>query len=188
MRALIVYESMYGNTHAIAAQIANGMRATLGEVEMVAAHEVTREQVAAADVLVVGGPTHAHGMTSAATRRSARDAAHKPDSPLVVENEIDGPGLRDWFDGVGQIAGTRAAAFDTRIDASVLVTGHASKGISHRLRRHGCLLIADPESVLVTKTSELVAGEPERAKHWGHALALAVTPAHELRDSGDVKK
>ena len=76
MRALIVYESMYGNTHAIAAQIANGMRAALGEVELVAAHEVTREQVAVADVLVVGGPTHAHGMTSAATRRSARDTAH----------------------------------------------------------------------------------------------------------------
>jgi len=187
MRALIVYESMYGNTHAIAAQIANGMRAALGEVELVAAHEVTREQVAVADVLVVGGPTHAHGMTSAATRRSARDTAHKPDSALVLETEIDGPGLRDWFDGLGQITGTRAAAFDTRIDASMLVTGHASKGISHRLRRHGCVLIAEPESFLVTKTSELVAGEPERAKHWGHALALAVTPAHEVKGSDDGK-
>lgn len=178
MRALIVYESMYGNTHAIAAQIASGLKQPIEVVDVVAAHEVTAELVAAADLLVVGGPTHAHGMTSAATRRSARDAAHRPGTHLVLDTESEGPGLRDWFDHLDPSAGTKAAAFDTRLDASTVLTGRASKGIASRLRHHGCTLVADPESFLVDKANELVEGETDRAKHWGHALALAVTPAH----------
>ena len=181
MRALVVYESMYGNTHAIAAQVAAGLSAAIGTVEIVAADEVTPQQVSDADLLVVGGPTHAHGMTSAATRSSARDAAHKPDSHLTLEHDSEGPGLRDWFDGLDKLTGTKAAGFDTRLDASVMLTGHASKGICHRLSRHGCTLVAEPESFLVTKANELLPGEADRAKHWGHALALAATPAHMER-------
>ncbi len=60
MRALVVYESMYGNTHTIADSIADGLRAT-HEVAVVTAAEATGQLVAEADLLIVGGPTHMYG-------------------------------------------------------------------------------------------------------------------------------
>ena len=60
MRALVVYESMYGNTHVVAGNIADGLRATY-EVTLVPVAEVTAELVAGTDLLVAGTPTHMHG-------------------------------------------------------------------------------------------------------------------------------
>ena len=68
MRALVVYESMYGNTHVVASNIADGLRAT-HEVTLVPVAEATEDLVAEADLLVVGGPTHMHGLSSPASRR-----------------------------------------------------------------------------------------------------------------------
>lgn len=55
MQALVVYESMYGNTHAIATDIAAGLRATQ-EVTLAPVTRATGELVAAADLIVAGGP------------------------------------------------------------------------------------------------------------------------------------
>jgi len=54
MRALVVYESMYGNTHVVASNIADGLRADY-EVTLVPVAEATPALVAGADLLVVGG-------------------------------------------------------------------------------------------------------------------------------------
>jgi hypothetical protein len=51
------------------------------------------------------------------------------------------------------------------------LTGRASKGISHALRRQGYEVISDPESFLVTKQNKLVEGEQTRARNWGITLA-----------------
>ena len=61
MRALVVYESMYGNTHVIASNIEDGLRAT-HEVTLVPVTAATAELVSHADLLVVGAPTHMHGL------------------------------------------------------------------------------------------------------------------------------
>jgi len=82
MRALVVYESMYGNTHRVAIDIAAGLRAT-HEVTLVPVTRATRELVAAADLIVAGGPTHLHGMSTASSRRMAAQAARKQDSGLA---------------------------------------------------------------------------------------------------------
>ena len=68
MRALVVYESMYGNTHTVAVSIAAGL-STRHDVTLVPVTRTTPELVAAADLLVVGGPTHMHRMSTAASRR-----------------------------------------------------------------------------------------------------------------------
>ena len=60
MRALVVYESMYGNTHVIAEAIARGLRPAYA-VQVVSVAEARYEQVGRYDLVVVGGPTHAHG-------------------------------------------------------------------------------------------------------------------------------
>ena len=79
MHTLVVYESMFGNTHKIADGIAAGLRPT-GEVRVVPVHEATDELVAWADLVVVGGPTHIHGMTRpivAQERRRSRRRARQ---------------------------------------------------------------------------------------------------------------
>jgi flavodoxin len=68
MRALVVYESMYGNTHVVAASIADGLRDTC-DVTLVPVGAVWAGLVVAADLLVVGGPTHMHGLSSAGSRK-----------------------------------------------------------------------------------------------------------------------
>ena len=63
MRALVVYESMYGNTHVAAMNIAAGLSAR-HDVTLVPVTRATPELFAAADLLVVGGPTHLHRMST----------------------------------------------------------------------------------------------------------------------------
>jgi len=165
MRALVVYESMYGNTHAVATNIAAGLSATY-EVTLVPVTRASRELVAAADLLVVGGPTHMHGMSSASSRRMAAETAGKPGSALSMDPDADGPGVRGWLGGIGAGRGL-AAAFDTRLTGIPALTGRASRGIAAQLKRHGYRLAAAPESFLVSKQSALLDGEAARARSWG---------------------
>ena len=94
---------------------------------------------------------------------------------LPVDPHAGGTGLRDWFESLGRVP-KRAAAFDTRIDAPAALTGRASKGIARELRQHGCTLISDPESFLVTKDNHLEADEDARARTWGVRLAKNLVP------------
>jgi Flavodoxin len=178
MRALVVYESMYGNTHVVAQHIADGLR-PIFEIDVVPVGEATPERVADADLVVAGGPTHAHGLSRQSTRTAAVEAAQKEGSDLELDADAIGPGLRDWFDGVGEHS-IAAAAFDTRLDMGKLLTGRASRNIAHRLRRHGFVLVADPESFLVDKQTHLLDGQDRRASEWGEALARQVS-ARPLR-------
>ena len=179
MRALVVYESMYGNTRVVAGEIADGLRVGY-EVTLVPVAEATAELVAAADLLVVGGPTHMHGLSSASTRRTAAKATAKDGSELRLDPDADGPGLRDWLKDLGRRDGL-AAAFDTRINGVPAFTGRASRPIAKLLKRHGYRLVAAPESFLVSSQSTLLDGETARARRWGMTLAAASrtsSPAH----------
>jgi hypothetical protein len=173
MRALIVYESMYGNTHVIAEHLAEGLRSQF-DVEVVPVDGATPAKVAAVDLLVVGGPTHIHTMSSEKSRVAAKEAAAKPGSDLALDAGAEGEGLRDWFHGLPQVRSVAAAAFDTRLDATAILTGRASKAIEKRLVRHGYDLVADPESFLVDKQNHLIEGEADRALHWAKELAASV--------------
>lgn len=67
VRALVVFESMHGNTREIAANIADGLRAGY-EVSLAPVAKASAELVAGADLLVAGAPTHLHGLPNVATR------------------------------------------------------------------------------------------------------------------------
>jgi hypothetical protein len=173
MKVVVVYESMYGNTHTIAEAIGRGC-GDGADVQVVPVGDATPEQLRAADVVVVGGPTHMHGESWSMTRAGARSAAAK-DGDLELDPDAEGPGLRTWFHGVGKVDGVRAAAFDTRIDGNPAFTGRASKGIARKLRHHGFDLIAEPESFLVTGDNVLLEGEDDRAEGWARSVLDAVT-------------
>jgi hypothetical protein len=168
MRSVVVYESMYGNTHHIATAVAAGL-GTLSEVAILPVAELGGAVLTGVDLVVVGGPTHAHGISRASTRKAAVDAARSPEKGLTIEPNAAGQGLRDWFDGLGDIS-VRGAAFDTRVDLPSVLTGRASRAIAKQLRHHGCELIGEPESFLVDKENHLLDGEDERARRWGELL------------------
>jgi hypothetical protein len=182
MRAVVVYESMYGNTHLIADAIAVGL-APLGVVEVVPVGGATDAVLAGAALVVVGGPTHVHGMTSAMSRKGAVADAAKPDKDLHLDPDAEGPGLRDWFESADGLP-AKAAAFDTRMPGSAALTGRASKGIAKRLHHHGCELVAEPTSFLVTKDNHLVDDEREHARAWGAELAAAFAASVDASRSG----
>ena len=184
MKVIVVFESMYGNTRAIAEAVANGIKsAGPADVTVMPVSAADSAAMAQADLIVVGGPTHAHGMSHGATRRAARDAVGKPGSNLRMDPaaSVDGPGLRDWLAHMDS-TGALTAAFDTRLDAPQIFTGRAAPKIDRQLRRHGFVPIADPESFLVTKGTELCAGETARAQDWGSRLsALAKRSGQEAQ-------
>jgi hypothetical protein len=169
MRALVVYESMYGNTHLVADAIADGLREAEFDVSSVPVAEASSDEVARADLLVVGGPTHVHGMSTTRTRTAAV-ANVEADDGHHLDPDATGEGLRDWFEELPSAPGTAAAAFDTRIHKWAGLTGRASTRISRLLAQGGCIEIAKPESFFV-EHDVLEPGECERARSWGVDLA-----------------
>ncbi len=166
MKAVIVYESLYGNTHAVAEAVAEGLRER-AEVDVSPVEDSPSAVVEGADLLVVGGPTHVHGMSSRHTRKGAVDAAVKQHRQPP---DVGGPALRDWFDAIGNAGGVPAAAFDTRLPPPKLVTGSAARGIAKRLRRHGFDVVGEESFLVEHSEGPPVEGELERAREWGRTL------------------
>jgi hypothetical protein len=171
MKALVVYESMYGNTHQVADAIAAGLD-HLGDAEVLPVIQAPRS-LEGIDLLVVGGPTHVHGMSRESTRKAAVAAAAEPDSDLELDPDAAGPGLRTWLAEVEQVP-RLVAAFDTRLDGSAAFTGRASKGIARKLAHHGGSLVVPPQSFLVTKSTRLEPHELDRAQRWASDIVAAV--------------
>ena len=184
MKAVVVYESMYGNTRTVAEAIGAGL-SNAYDVMVLPVDELSPSGVAEADLLVVGGPTHAHGMSRPTTRKAAAEAAEKPGAGVVLEGQATGPGVREWLDGLGTVPAA-LAAFDTRIKAPALVTGQASHGISKALNRHGVTEVVPNESFFVTKENQLLPGEVERARLWGAQVAAAASPGQPQPTGGAV--
>lgn len=168
MHAIVVYESMYGNTRHVAEAIARGIDDS-GTARVVPVSMAEAVRLAEFDLVVVGGPTHLHGMSRASTRHTADDAATASAGDLVMEPDSTSEGVREWLASLSNMTG-RAAAFDTRLDAAPLLTGRASKGIGKMLRAAGFQLVVQPESFLVDKATHLLAGEEQRAEAWGAGL------------------
>lgn len=175
MRAVVVYESMYGNTHQVADAIGAGLEAAF-DVSVVPVAQASPALLADADLVVVGGPTHAHGMSRGSTRKAAAETAGKPDSHLDMDPDAQGPGLREWFGSLDRYP-VKAAAFDTRVHGPAALTGRASKGADRLLRAHGFEAVAQPESFLVTRENLLEPREIARAREWGAKLAAIAAPS-----------
>lgn len=178
MKAVIIYESMYGNTRTIAYAISEGLRPT-ADVTVVSAVEAGQDLIDQADLVLVGAPTHMHGLSRPATRKSAIEAAGKSGSCLTLDPFAGRPGIREWLADLDQGHGL-AVAFDTRMSGPPLFTGRASKAITNVLRERGFAVLAGPESFLVTRDSKLRPGETMRAQEWGRSLAARL-PSATLR-------
>jgi len=165
MRSLVVYESWFGNTQHVAERIALALQEE-GQVELRTVDDPV-PPLEDVDLLVVGAPTHVHGLSGKRSREAALEQGGT--------GEI-GIGVRGFIAGLPNGArGPRVAVFDTRANKPVLLVGSAARGIARRLREHGYRLAVEPESFFVEGTpGPLEKGELERAGEWGKKLANEV--------------
>ncbi|MCW2960667.1 MAG: flavodoxin [Thermoleophilia bacterium] len=167
MRALVVYESMFGNTRQVAQAIVDGLAPHV-KVELVEVGNAPDVIAPDVSLLIVGGPTHAFGMSRASTRL---DAATRTTVRLISP----GVGVREWLEGVQPPDHpVMSASFDTHVDKPRILrsAGSAAVPIARRLESLGCGVAADPEHFWVADTlGPLRDGELERAQEWGSLLA-----------------
>ena len=161
MKAIVVYESLWGNTAAVARAIAEGIGP---EAKAMSTAEATGAAVAGADLIVAGSPLFAFQLPTDKIRETIRGkAATFPKPP-----DLSHPPLRTWLDAVPAGRG-RAAAFETRIWWS---PGGASGSVLKALAKAGYEPMARGKRFRVAGMyGPLKAGEIERAREWGQRLA-----------------
>lgn len=149
MLIAVVYDSEFGNTRTLAEAIAEELR-NAGTVQLTDVRIGPAGLLDGLDILVVGGPTHVHGMSQ------------------PMKTYLDG-----WAGK--RLQGLPVAAFDTRVHGPRWLTGAASGGIARWLRQRGARLVGTPESFLVDgREGPLAAGEVERSRAWARRLLTEV--------------
>lgn len=159
MKALVIYDSFFGNTEKIAQAIGQAIKEALGSDRLVETHpvgQVTPGTLEGLDLLVMGSPTRGFRPTEAISKFLK----------ALPQNHLEGVAV---------------AAFDTRIlletiDSSVLrfvvdKGGYAASTIAKALEKKGGKLLVPPEGFLVVDTEgPLKEGELERAAQWAREL------------------
>jgi flavodoxin len=166
MKALVVYESMFGNTEQVAQAISKGLSAH-GDVELVEVTKAPPEITEPVDLIVVGGPTHAFSMTRAATREDAFKQGASHGSKAV--------GVREWLQQLHRGKHPElVATFDTKVDKVRHLPGSAARAAANAARKLGYRTAVKPMSFFVQGVSgPLLAGELDRAQAWGERLGRA---------------
>ena len=163
MTILVVVESLFGNSAAVAHAAAEGARAAGVETVVVPVTEAPLDVDPGVTLLVVGGPTHAFSMTRPSTRADAiRQGATQGAAEV---------GIREWIDRARPRPELPVVTFDTRVQVR-FVPGSAAKSAAASLRDHGFgHTDRGPTFFVVGKEGPLSDGELDRARAWGATLA-----------------
>lgn len=176
MKVVIVFESMFGNTQALAGAVAEGLRAAGAEVGVSDVGLLSPHTLAGCDLLVLAAPTHALTMSRPETRA---EAVSRGADPRQLHS-----GIREWLDGVDAtlpITEHRpaVAVFDTRAAKARHWPGSAAGAMARALKRHGFVVAARTSFYVNDVKGPLVSGERDRARTWGSALTTgAATTEH----------
>lgn len=161
MKAIVVYESHWGNTAAVARAIAEGIG---GGAAALSTAEATAEAIAGADLIVAGAPLLGFSLPTDLMVKGLTSETAKGGPPP----DLTHPTMRAWLDALPAGRG-RAAAFETKISWS---PGSASKAILGKLKEKGYREADKPQRFVVKdRYGPLKEGELERAKAWGAELA-----------------
>lgn len=161
MRAVVVYESLWGNTAAIARATAEGIGS---EAQALSTAEASAEAMAGVTLIVAGAPLLAFRLPTDGVRKSiGQDRKHAQRPP-----DLSHPSMRFWLAALPKGNG-HSAAFETRFRWS---PGSATGAIAKGLEKAGYRRIARDHRFVVKGTyGPLRDGETERAKAWGAELA-----------------
>jgi flavodoxin len=151
VKALVLYDTTFGNTEHIAEAITLTLQEAL-QTRLASVTEIVDLEATLAtgiDLLVVGGPTQRHGISDPLNARLAQ----------LGDRRLDG---------------LRTATFDTRLRGSRLVTGSAAARLATLLRHHGAWVVVPPASFLVGgREGPLRDGELEHARTWARQVLSA---------------
>jgi len=160
MKAMVIYDSKFGNTAQIAKAIGDGLGDALGDpedVEVTPVDDTQPDQLAGLDLLIFGAPTH----------------GFRPSAPA-----------KDFLKSIPKntLKGVKVAAFDTRITEEEIkenrffsklvdLFGFAADPVSKKLEKKGGEVVMPPEGFTVEGTEgPLTEGELERAREWGRQI------------------
>lgn len=175
MNVTIVYETVFGTTRALAQALADGVQMADPHIEVavLSVDQADPDRLPSTGLLMVGGPTHAFGMSRPGTRRSGREGR---DAGLAGTATLTG--VREWLQRLGPAErGARAAAFSTKLPSRF--AGNAAVGIVRRLRHLGYDVVGHEGFTVGGATGPLSDGERDRARTWaarmlGRAAAAPV--------------
>jgi flavodoxin len=153
VKIAIVYDSVFGNTRLVAAELASSLKAT-ADVHLMTVQDAKGLDLSDTDLLIVGSPTRGFRPT---------------------------PTMSEYVEGLGSIGrGKAAAAFDTRIDLETVnppalrwvvdAGGYAAARIASSLERHGFELKGTAGFLVTGTEGPLRDGELGRAVEWGKTL------------------
>ncbi len=158
MSAIIVFDSIFGNTAEVARAIGDELR-TSGEVRLVEVKDANAADIAGADLVVLGSPTRGFRPT---------------------------PAMQEFVGSIGdQLLGISAAVFDTRIDANEVkpkplgwlmnIGGYAADVLKARLAEKGARTTGEIGAFIVDGTEgPLRDGEIDRARAWAREVAASI--------------
>lgn len=170
MKAIVVYESYWGNTASVARAIAEGLGP---DVRAMSTDEAVGEALAGVDLIVAGSPIIAFRLPSEKTRT---DMAAKPDKKAPSPADLSHPPLRTWIVDLLQVSGgaggVMCAAFETGFRLS---PSNAAGTVLKLLEGKGCKPIAKKQRFFVKASyGPMKDGELDRARAWGAELAKSV--------------
>ncbi len=158
MKALVVYDSEFGNTERVANKIVEGLKSEVKvKIELAGKNQVS--ELSGVDLLVLG-------------------------SPVQGGRAIEG--VQEFLHGIpdGGLKGVAVAVFDTRFRAAdqnvglkilMRMIGYAGDKMGESLEKKGGRLVVEPEGFIVKgKEGPLEEGELARAKKWGRELVQLV--------------
>jgi Flavodoxin len=164
MKVIVVYESHWGNTAAVARAIADGFGTG---AQALSTDEASPAAVAEADLIVAGAPVMAFSLPSDKMLATLAGDSKAPSPP-----DLSHASMRSWLDGL-PVGHGRSAEFETGLRWS---PGGATGAIGRKLEQAGFKRL-DKSQRFVVKGSygPLRDGELERAQRWGSELAAAMT-------------
>lgn len=165
MKAIVVYDSLWGNTAAIARAIAEGLG---DDARAVPTDEATAEVVEEADLIVAGSPVLGFRLP---TEEMRQGALANPGGKPPHAADLSHPSMRSWLAALPAGKG-RSAAFDTRVRGPF---GKAAPAIAEALEKAGYARLAKPTGFQVAgRFGPLREGELERARDWGRTLRTSM--------------
>jgi len=165
VRALVAYESMFGNTERVARAVAAGLRLEGLDAEAVNVCRAASVDLDRIDLLVVGAPTHGFSLSRPATRHDAVRQGGRADA--------EGVGMREWLRTLRDSDRRMlVATFDTRVTKVRYLPASASRRAARELAEHGHTMVSSPMGFLVRDVSgPLESREIDRAIAWSRRVA-----------------